>query len=138
MQGLPPTPAGPYLGAGLAQLLRANEQTYLWQGQAIQVIGGVLITSIAVQLERTKMSYFYPWGAAVQVDFSGSPGTFSIGVQFAEIDADKYFVTVGTITAVNGSNVGRYDMPNTVWPKFVRLIGTTFPNAVTANAIITH
>lgn len=129
-----PIAPGPYPGAGQAGLLRTNEQQTVWQNQAI--VAGTT-TSIAVQLERLK-SLFYPWGAAVEITCSGAPGTFEIDVQFAEVDQDSHYVTVGTITAVNGSNVGRYDMPNTVFPKYIRLFGKTFPNPVTVTAIITR
>ena len=132
MQGLPPTNPGPYPGGGQAVLLRANEQQTLWLNQ--NLVAGTT-ASVAVQLERIKMSYYYPWGAAFQVAFSGAPGTFEIDIQFAEIDTDADYVTVGTITAVNASNVGRYDMPNTVFPKFVRAFAKTFPNAVTATLV---
>lgn len=135
LSGLPPTNPGVYPGAGQAVLLRANEQQQVWLNQGISA--GVT-TSIAVQLERLRSPYFYPWGAAVEIAFSGAPGTFEIDVQFAEVDQDSHYVGVGTITAVNTSNVGRYDMPNTVFPKFIRLFAKTFPNSVTASAIITH
>ncbi len=126
---------GPYAGDGKAIPLQANGQIVVWNAQAITA---GTTTSLAVQLERKKAPYYYPWGAAVQVTFSGTPGTFSIGVQFSETDTDASYVTVGTITAVNGSNVGRYDMPNTVYPQFIRLIGTTLTNVVTATAVITR
>ena len=129
-----PVAPGVYPGPGQAGLLRANEQQQLWSAQNL---AAGTTTSIAVQLERRTGS-FYPWGAAIEIAFSGAPGTFEISVQFAETDKDANFVAVGSITAVNSSNVGRYDMPNTVFPKYVRLFAKTFPNAVTANAIITR
>ena len=133
MQGLPQTNPGPYAGSGLAVFLRTNEQQVVWQSQVL--VAGTT-TSIAVQLERTKGS-FYPWGAAVQVQFSGAPGSFEIDVQFAETDTDASYVNVGSITAVTGVT-GRYDMPNTVFPKFIRLICKTLTNAVTCTAVITR
>ncbi len=126
---------GPYAGDGKAIPLEANGQVTVWNAQTI--VSGTT-TSLAVQLERKKAPYYYPWGAAVQVAFSGAPGTFSIGVQFSETDTDASYVTVGTITAVNGSNVGRYDMPNTVFPAFIRLIATSLTNPVTATGVITR
>ena len=134
-QAIPIVQPGVYQGAGNASLLRCNCQQYVWNKQ--NITAGAT-TSIALQLERIKSGFFYPWGAAVEVAFSGAPGTFSIGIQFAETDTDANYVTVGTITAVNTSNVGRYDMPNTVFPKYIRLFATTFPNAVTATALVTH
>jgi hypothetical protein len=134
MQNLPFTNGGPYPGPGKAILLRANTQQYLWQGQTL--VAGTT-TSIAVELERIK-GCSYQWGAAFEVAFSGGPGTFEIDIQFAETDADANYVSVGVINAVNASNVGRYDMPNTVYPKFVRAFAKTFPNAVTATLLATR
>lgn len=135
LAALPSVNPGVYGGSGAASLLRAGSQQQLWLNQAITA---GTTTSIALLLERVKSGFFYPWGAAVEVWFSGAPGTFEIDVQFAEIDQDTHYVTVGTISAVNSSNVGRYDMPNTVFPKFIRLFAKTLTNAVTVNAILTH
>ena len=134
-QAIPPVNPGIYPGGGQASLLRCNCQQYLWNAQ--NLVAGTT-TSIGVQLERIKSGFFYPWGAAFEVAFSGAPGTFEIDIQFAETDTDKNYVTVGTITAVNTNNVGRYDMPNTVFPKYVRAFCKTFPNAVTATLLCTH
>lgn len=132
----PPTQTpGPYLAAGQATLLRYNEQALLWAPG--QTLTAGTTASIAVQLERICRN-FYPWGAAFEVGFSGAPGTFEIDIQFAEYDVNASYVTVGTITAVNASNVGRYDMPNTVFPKFVRGFCKTLPNLVTAYLLATH
>jgi hypothetical protein len=125
---------GQYPGSGQASLLRCNEQQVLWNSQSL--VAGTT-TSIAVQLERLKSS-FYPWGAAFEVSFAGAPGSFEIDIQFAEVDKDANYVTVGTITAVNSSNVGRYDMPNTVYPKFVRGFCKTLTNPVTASLLVTR
>jgi hypothetical protein len=135
VNALPPVQPGVYLGPGLASLLRANGQQYLWLNQ--NLVAGTT-ASIAIQLERLRAGLFYPWGAAFEVAFSGAPGTFEIDIQFAETDKDANYVTVGTITAVNATNVGRYDMPNTVFPRYVRGFAKTFPNAVTATLLLTH
>src|SRR5579862_1479398 len=105
LQALPPVVPGIYPGAGLASLLRANSQQQVWLNQAI--VAGTT-TSIAVQLERLKSGFFYPWGAAVEIAFSGAPGTFEIDVQFAETDTNNNYVSVGTINTVNSNNVCRY------------------------------
>jgi hypothetical protein len=138
MQTTPAPTPGPYVNGGLATLLRYNEQQYLWSpGQSLTAGSGQTSASIAVQLERIART-FYPWGAAFEVGFSGAPGSFEVDIQFAEIDTNASFVTVGTITAVNASNVGRYDMPNTVFPKYVRGICKTLTNPVTAYLLATH
>jgi len=66
LAALPPVTPGIYPGAGRASLLRANSQQWLFQQQLI----AAGTASIAVQLERIKMSYFYPLGAHCK---SGSP-----------------------------------------------------------------
>lgn len=134
MQPVPQPVPGIYAGGGLATLLRANEQTYLFQNQPI--LAGQ--ASIAVQLERMKSSYYYPWGAAFQVFFSGAPGTFEVDIQFSETDEPNSYVSVGTINAVNASNYARYDMPNTVFPRFVRGLVKTLPNAVNVTLVATR
>lgn len=143
VSALPMTQPGVYpVGTGgnptvTAPMLRECGQQQLWYKQ--NIVAGTT-TSIAVQLARTRAPYYYPWGAAVEVAFSGNPGTFEVDVQFAETDNDNNYVTVGTIAnaQMNGTYVARYDMPNTVFPKYVRLFAKTFPNAVTASALITR
>jgi hypothetical protein len=124
--------ADQYGGTGAAKLLNANHQYVVFATGAV-ASGN---KSLAVQLERQK-SAFYPWGAAFQVLFSADPGTIDIEVQGAEIDADVYYVKLASITSVNASFVGRYDML-TFFPKFVRLHNKTVTNAVSATEWITR
>jgi len=75
------------------------------------------------------------------VQFSGAPGTFEIDVMGAETDngapSPGNYVKIGTITAVNASNVGRFDTVS-LYPKYVALYVTTLPNAVTITAKISR
>jgi len=135
MLSYPNVKPGIYPGPGQATLLHSNDQQYLWGPGQVLVAGTT--KSIAVQLERIRFQS-YPWGAAFECGFSGAPGTFEIDIQFAELDVDASYFSVGTITAVNTGNVGRYDMPGTVFPKYVRGFCKTFPNAVTAYLLATH
>lgn len=123
-----------YPGTGKATLLDYNKQAYFWQAES--PVAGT--ASVAYQLQRVQGNS-YPWGCAVEVTFSGAPGTFEVDVQAAETDTDASYISVATITAVNASNVGRADLtPAIFFGKFVRLFHKTFPNAVTTTALVTR
>ncbi len=132
--GLPGTlqAPGPYPGSGQANLLNANHQYFLFQNE--RVLGGK--SSVAVQLGRLPWMA-YPFGAAVQVQFSGAPGSFNLDIQGAEDDVDAMYVALTAITTVNASNVGRASIGFT-YPKFVRVRVTTITNDVLATVIITR
>lgn len=124
-----------YGGKGSAYLLSENQQLVLWQGETIAAAAATS-SSRAAQLNRTRGN-FYPWGFAVEVAFGGAPGVFGIDVQVAETDQDANYITIGTISAVNASNVGRLDV-TTIWAKFVRARVTTLTNAVSITAVLTR
>ena len=132
--GLPGTlqAPGPYPGPGQANLLNANHQYFLFQNE--RVYGGK--SSVAVQLSRLP-NMAYPFGAAVQVQFSGAPGSFNLDIQGAEDDVEAQYVALTAITAVNSSNAGRASIGFT-YPKFVRVRVTTITNDVLATVIITR
>src|SRR5260221_12527800 len=98
LAALPPVLPGIYPGAGLASLLRANSQQWLFQQQLIAAGNA----SIAVRLERIKMSYFYPFGCSLQIFFTNAsgaaadPGAFEVDAQTSDIDrADQFCNTTG-------------------------------------------
>jgi hypothetical protein len=134
-----------YPGQGLATLINANQQIYLFGGSGQQTTsperpgaGSPSYASIAYGLERQKAA-FYPWGFAVEIWFTGAPGTFEVDIQGAELDMDSHYVTIGTaITAVNASNVGRFDSGVTIWPKYVRAFVKTLGNDVSITAVLTR
>ena len=117
-----------YAGNGRAQLLRNNQQGFLFQNE--NATAGEI--SLAFQLERINRSS-YPWGVGFDVQFSGAPGAFEIDIVGAQDDVGNpnpgQYVTLGTITAVNSSNCGRWDMPSNMWPKFVAAILKTLTNS---------
>lgn len=121
-----------YGGVGRAQLLMENQQAFLWNGESPVATNA----SIAWQLNRTRGN-FYPWGFSVEVAFGGAPAAFGIDVQVADTDNPNNYVTIGTISAVNSSNVGRLDVLNT-WAKYVRAHITTLTNSVTVTALLTR
>ncbi len=132
----PPVTPGPYPGDGKASLLRCGESQQLWLNQAI--VAGTT-RSIAVQLEWIKSGFFYVPRAAIELSFSGAPGTFEIDVEFSESDiGNSYVASATTITAANANNFARWDMPAAFFPKFIRLFAKTWPNPVTISAIATH
>jgi len=127
-----------YAGTGQAKLLRENSQIFLWQNEAIAAsVAGSL--SLAVQLERVR-SVSYPWGFSVEVAFSGAPGAFEIDIMGADTDNANYYNKIGSITAVNASNVGRFDGigPNLTYPKYVALYMKTLGNSVLVTGQLTR
>ncbi len=133
MQALPPQNPGVYPGSSQASLLRANEQQYLFQNQAIPAGQ----SSIAVQLERIKSSS-YPFGVSVQIQFSADPGTFRVDVQDADLDTDASYVTMNSITAgLNSSFVGRLELPS-LWTKYLRVQLVTRTNVVNTSVLVTR
>lgn len=123
---------GSYPGPGQAFLINANMQYFLWYQQRVTAGG----SSVAVQLARLPFEA-YPFGAAFQVRFSGDPGTFEVDVMGAENDVDAEYVSINTITAVNGSWVGRAAVSCT-YPKFCRLYMKTLTNDVYVTGICTR
>lgn len=125
-------PAPGFYKPGQARLLNAGSQTFLFQNT--RATAG--LASVAVELERQKSGY-YPFGAALQINFSGAPGVFEIDIEAAETDVDAAFISVVTIVAVNASNYGRASIGFT-WPKYVRGKVITLTNDVLSTLIITR
>ncbi|CAN5951055.1 unnamed protein product [Sphagnum jensenii] len=127
-----------YAGVNQAKLFRENSQIFLWQNETVPASATVGSLSIAVQLERVR-SVSYPWGFSVEVAFSGAPGTFEIDVMGADTDNPNYYIKIGSITATNPSNVGRFDGigPNLTYPKYVALYMKALGNAVAVTAQLT-
>jgi hypothetical protein len=125
-----------YPGTGLAVLINTNSQVFLFNAERIGA-GTPSKASVAFQLERQK-SAAYPFGFAVEIAFSGAPGTFEIDVQGAETDKDANYCTIGsTVTAVNSSNVCRFEGVS-LYPKYVRIFVKTLGNDVTLTAVLTR
>ncbi len=123
---------GFYPGTGKAELLHVNQQCFLFQ--RTRALAGQ--ASVGVQLERGNRS-FYPWGAAIQVEFSGAPGVFEIDVEASEDDRDVSYISIVTIVAVNANNVGRAAIGFT-WPKFIRAKVVALTNDVLTTVIVTR
>ena len=125
-----------YPGNNLAKLLHNNGQGFLWDNEIVSV--GTL--SKAYILERINRSY-YPWGLSLEVTFSGAPGTFEIDLMGANSDigypSPGSYIKLGSITTVNGSNVGRYDMASNLWPKYVAGYIASLANAVNVTLTVT-
>ncbi len=131
-----PTPSlilpGLYPGAGQAKLLNMNQQAYLLQNTRILATQA----SVAVQLSRIPHAA-YPFGAAIQAQFSGAPGTFEIDIEASEDDQDGTYVSIVTIVAVNSSNTGRASIGFT-YPKFIRARVVTLTNDVLTTLLVTR
>lgn len=127
-----------YPGDNQATLLRDNQQAFLWQAEVITAGGANSVSlSRAFQLERVNRS-FYPWGCSFEVVFASAPGTFEIDIMGANNDKSGNYIQLGTITAVNTSNVGRWDMSSNMWPKYVAAYMKTLTNAVQVTLQVTR
>jgi hypothetical protein len=115
-----------------AALLRNNSQVFLWNNETVSA--GTL--SIAFQLERVNRSS-YPWGYSVEVQFSGAPGAFEVDIMEADTDIAGFFTKVGSIIAVNATNVGRFETTS-LYPKYVAALVLTLTNAVNTTAKVTR
>lgn len=122
-----------YSGPALAKLLYENKQVHLFNAET--VAAGV--ASRAFELRRERGA-FYPWGWSIEAAFGAAPGTFELDVQVADVDDPGHYVTIGTITAVNASNVGRFDAPSYVWAKFVRVLVVTLATPGVATVLLTR
>ena len=121
-----------YPGNGLANILRNNTQGILFAGEAATATE----LSISFLLERINRS-FYPWGFAVEIQFSGAPGAFEFDIMGAETDASTNYVKIGSITAVNSSNVGRFESV-ALFPKYVAGYIASIGNSVNITAKVSH
>ena len=73
---------------------------------------------------------------AVEIIWSGAPGTISVQLQTADTDIDAAYSQEGTaITAVNSGNVTRAEFTDVV-ARFARIYIATLPNNVSATAKI--
>ena len=117
-----------YPGSAKAELLRENQQKYLWANET--VTPGSL--SIAFELARVPRT-FYPYGLSFEVTFSAAPGTFEIDIMGANNDVVGSYVSLGTISTVS-ANVGRWDMPSNLWPKYVAASMKSLTNPVSLDS----
>jgi hypothetical protein len=92
--------------------------------------------SLAFQLERVNRS-FYPWGLSVEASFPSDPGAFEIDIYGANADKSANFVQIGSITTVNATFVGRWDMPANTWIKYVAAYVKTLTNAIAVTVQVT-
>jgi hypothetical protein len=130
-----------YPGNALATLLRDNRQAFLWQAETVPASASQGSLSVSFQLERINRT-MYPWGVSFECIFGGAPGAFEIDIVGSNTDiglpVPGYYVQLGNITSVNGANVGRWDMPSNMWPKYVAGYLKTLTNAVSVTLTVTR
>lgn len=122
-----------YTNNAQATLLYENTQKFLWLNESV----GASTLSIAYQIHRATGT-FYPWGMSFEATFGGDPGTFEIDIMGANTDNKGNYVLLGTITSVNASHVGRWDMPGNMWPKYVAGYIASLGNAVSTTLAVTR
>lgn len=78
-----------------------------------------------------------PTTVALEIKFSGAPGTLQIDMQDADTDTDNAYqnIATGQITAVDANNYARVEFQ--VRAQFVRVKATTITNAVNLTAKVT-
>ena len=73
---------------------------------------------------------------AVEIVWSGAPGSISVQLQTADTDTDNAYIQEGSaITTVGAGNVTRAEFPDVV-AKFARIYIATLTNSVTATGKI--
>jgi hypothetical protein len=129
-----------YPGNSLAYPLINNRQHFLWENETVPVNISPGSLSRAFELQRVNQS-FYPWGLSFEAWFSGAPGAFEIDIVGANNDigypTPGNYIVLGTITMVNSQNVGRWDMPSNMWPKFIAGYLKALTNPVTVTLQVT-
>lgn len=70
---------------------------------------------------------------SVEVQFSASPGAFSIDVEAADTDVEAFYIMKATISALGSGNVARLEIPSII-AKFVRLKMNSRTNSVAVTA----
>jgi hypothetical protein len=130
-----------YPGSNLATLLLNNRQGYFWDNETVPAGQYPGSLSVAYQLQRINQS-FYPWGAAFELTFSGSPGTFEVDIVGANTDNPQNYIQLGKITAVtsyvSGYYTGRWDMPSNIWVKYVAAYMASLTNPVSVTLQVTR
>jgi len=119
----------PKYQSGVSDHLQIGKVGVLFDNE--RIAAGQASTAFSLQRDRV------PFGAAFQVQFSASPGTFQVDIQGSETNDSNSFVTLASISSVNATFAGRYDMI-AFFPKYVRINMTTFPNDVLTKAIVTR
>lgn len=150
MKALPPVSPGSYPGPGQASLLRSNCQQWLFQQQQVpangvaNAAGANPSASIAVQLDRVKSPYFYPFAFSVQIYFTdvngnrAAPGVFEIDVQTSDFDNDGDFCLDQAMTVVNTTGQAARQTFTLSWCKYVRVWVKSLANNVYANVMVTR
>jgi len=121
-----------YPGTGQATLLYENQQNFFCYQERLTAT----MKTQAFQLRRVTRQAI-PFGASVEVSFSGAPGTLQIDVQTADSDEDGKYTVLTSIAAVNSSNVGRVELPS-FWAKYIRLSVTTLTNDVLMTGMVSR
>ena len=126
-----------YAGGGKALLLNTNTQGMFFMQETLS---GTPVASVAFQLSRPTGMY-YPWGASFTLWFSGNPGNFEVDIQTADIDDPKHYCNVASwvnAVSLNASFVGRIELTDNFWAKFVLVNVTSLTNAVQISCMVTR
>lgn len=130
----------PYPGNNLANMLQNNRAPYLWENEIIPAGATTGSMSRAFQVWKVNQS-FYPYGISFEAWFASDPGAFEIDILGANQDIGYpnpgHYVQLGSITTVNSSFVGRWDMATNMWPKYVAVYMKTLTNAVAVTLQVT-
>jgi len=121
----------PVYGSGTPATLAPGWPSVVWNDENVPTTGAAQY-SVPVSLKRQATM---PNCLAVELAFAANPGAFSVEVQFADTDADKYYVTRAPAytSGLSAGFVGRIEYTSIV-AKFARLKMVTLTNAVKVTA----
>jgi hypothetical protein len=126
-----------YAGGGQAKLFRVNSQAHFFNNETISTTP---VASVAHELQRPT-SMYYPWGASFTLWFSGNPGSFEVDIQTADIDDPTHYCKIASwvgTASLNSSYVGRIELTDNFWAKFVRVNVLSLTNPVLISCMVTR
>jgi len=106
--------------------LSAGYASVLWNDETVAANG----CSVCISMRRNpNLPNYY----SIELSFAANPGTFSVEVQTADTDQDKFYVSkTPAISTVSGAFVSRTEM--TSISKYMRLKLVSLTNAVKVTA----
>lgn len=121
----------PVYGSATPATMTPGWPSTVWNDENVPTTGAAQY-SVPVSMKRQANM---PNCLSVELAFAANPGAFSVEVQFADTDADKYYVTrpPAFASGLSAGFTGRIEYTNIV-AKLARLKMVTLTNAVKVTA----
>ena len=130
-----------YPGGGLAKLLRANRQGFMWDNDTVPA-EYFPARSVRRSYCSVLTTLLILGAHHLRCISTGNPGAFEIDIVGCNIDQAQNYTYLGMINPVSsyvsGYYVGRWDMPSNVWVKYVAAYMKTLTNAVQTTLQVTR